>query len=178
MKKYRYLFAFLILVTFISAGYFNYSRTLSGLGINNSSNETVSEAASNTVSWVPTLYETVNELDMVVMEIKKDTVSPQGLTISFQNDSEKQIVYGKSFWLEKKIDGRWYQVPVSIEGEYGFEDIGYGLSSKMGGEWMVDWEWLYGSLENGDYRIVKDVLDFRAPGDFDTHHLAAEFHID
>jgi hypothetical protein len=43
---------------------------------------------------------------------------------------------------------------------------------------MVDWEWLYGNLDNGEYRIVKNVLDFKAPGDFDTHYLAAEFRVD
>jgi len=77
--------------------------------------------------------------------------------------------------LEKKISGSWYQVPVVIEGNYGFDAIGYELASGGHGEWAVDWEWLYGSLETGEYRIVKDILDFRGSGEYDTYYLAAEF---
>ena len=32
--------------------------------------------------------------------------------------------------------------------------------------------------EQGEYRIIKDILDFRGTGDFDTHYLAAEFTVD
>jgi len=42
-------------------------------------------------------------------------------------------------------------------------------------EWKVDWSWLYGSLDTGEYRIVKDILDFRKTGDYDKYYLAAVF---
>lgn len=35
-------------------------------------------------------------------------------------------------------------------------------------EWEVDWEWLYGELPFVNYRIGKEVMDFRAIGVFDT----------
>lgn len=79
--------------------------------------------------------------------------------------------------LEKKINGLWYEVPVAIKGNYGFKDIGYRMTSNQDKEWKVDWKWLYGSLNAGDYRIVKDVSDFRKTGDYDTYFLAAEFAI-
>ena len=42
-------------------------------------------------------------------------------------------------------------------------------------EMKTDWQWLYGTLEPGTYRIVKEVMDFRGPGDFDEKEYSAEF---
>ena len=93
-----------------------------------------------------------------------------------ENNSDSQCIYSEDFLLEKKIKGKWYQVPVIIE-SYGFNDIGYELVSGEKGEWDVDWTWLYGSLDTGEYRIVKNVLAFRSTGDFDEYNLAANFNI-
>lgn len=128
-------------------------------------------------NWEPTKYKTVNDLDGVMMIVKKGTVTSSGLTVLFENNSGKQCTYGEYFSLEKKIEGRWYQVPVAIEGEYAFNDIGYSLDSSKVSEWAVDWNWLYGSLVTGEYRIVKYILDFRKAGDYDEYYLAAEFTI-
>lgn len=143
---------------------------LIGCGSNSSSDETT--------DWEPTIYETVNNLEGVTMIVKEGTVSVTGLTTTFENNSEKEYTYGDAFVLEKKIEGNWYQVPIELDGDYGFNDIGYDLASSGVSEWQVDWEWLYGSLDTDEYRIVKDVLDVREPGDYDTYHLAAEFTID
>ena len=134
--------------------------------------------AENTNDLKPTRYETVNDLQGVTMTIKEGTVSPNGLVLIFENDSDKNCLYGQFFLLEKKLDGKWYEVPVTIEGDYGFEDIGYELAPGDKQEWETDWQWLYGKLNKGEYRIIKDILDFRGTGDFDTHYLAAEFTVD
>lgn len=42
----------------------------------------------------------------------------------------------------------------------------------------VDWNWLYGVLEPGRYRIIKPVDDFRGTGDFTMYYLGAEFEIE
>lgn len=34
------------------------------------------------------------------------------------------------------------------------------LEKKIYGKWSIDWDWLYGSLDKGEYRIVKGILDF------------------
>ncbi|MBU9711892.1 immunoglobulin-like domain-containing protein [Evansella tamaricis] len=111
------------------------------------------------------------------MIVKEGTVSSTGLTVIFENNSDKQCIYGEYFLLEKKMEGRWYQLPVTLDGNYGFNDIGYDLNPSDAREWAVDWKWLYGSLDTGDYRIVKDILDFREAGDYDKYYLTAEFTI-
>lgn len=130
-----------------------------------------------TTDWEPTTYEIVNNLAGVTMIPKEGTASAAGLVVVLENNSGAQCIYGEHFGLEKKIKGNWYQVPVIIEGNYGFDDIGYDLVSGENREWAVDWDWLYGSLEPGEYRIVKDISDFRGSGDYDTYYLAAEFTI-
>ena len=44
-------------------------------------------------------------------------------------------------------------------------------------EWEVNWEWLYGELPVGKYRIGKQIMDWRAPGDYDTVLYYAEFEL-
>jgi len=131
--------------------------------------------SAETTDLEPTINETVNNFAGITMTVKEGTVSPTGLTVVFENNSGNQCTYGDFFLLEKKINERWYQVPVAINGNYGFNDIGYDLALGDNGEWKVDWDWLYGSLDTGEYRIVKDMLDFRNTGDYDKYYLAAEF---
>ncbi|NLN40445.1 MAG: hypothetical protein GX160_00340 [Clostridiales bacterium] len=126
----------------------------------------------------PTEYESVNDLEGVIMTVKEDSVSSTGLVVIFENDLQKECIYSESFLLEEKINDKWYQVPVVIEGDYGFDDVAYPLNLGDKGEWQVNWEWLYGSLDKGEYRIIKDILNFKEKGEFDTHYLAAEFTIE
>ena len=131
--------------------------------------------SSKVLDWEPSIYKTVNNLEGVTMTAKKGTVSAIGLTVIFENNSDKQCIFGEYFHLEKKIEGNWYQVPVALDDNYGFGDIGYDLDSSSVKEWTVKWDWLYGRLDSGDYRIVKNILDFRKTGDYEEHYLAAEF---
>mgnify|MGYP005750264093 CR=1 FL=1 len=137
-----------------------------------------SSNSPNNTAWDPTLHETVNNLDGVTMSVKEGTVSSTGLTVILNNNSDKQCIYGEHFLLEKKIEGRWYQVPDVLDGKYGFDDIGYDLASSDVKEWTVDWGWIYGKLDTGDYRILKDIFDFRKAGGSEQYYLTAEFRID
>ncbi|WP_042475535.1 immunoglobulin-like domain-containing protein [Bacillus ndiopicus] len=142
------------------------------------SQELKGQAGQPTTDWEPTKYETINNFDGVTMIVKKGTASSTGLTVICENNSDKQIIYGEHFWLEKKIKGKWYQVPFSLTGNHAFTDIGYNLDSFSTKEWTVDWDWLYGSLDNDEYRIVKEMVDFRDTGDYDKYHLTAVFTVD
>lgn|SRR5690625_3832930 len=125
----------------------------------------------------PTQYDVVNNFEGVSMDIIKESVSPAGLTVIFTNNSENLGIYGDYFILEQKIEGTWYQVPTTVD-EYGFDDIGYELAPSTSREFLINWDWLYGTLQVGEYRIIKDMLDFRGPGDFDKYYLAAKFAIE
>ena len=44
-------------------------------------------------------------------------------------------------------------------------------------EFELNWEWLYGKLPAGTYRIGKEIMDFRETGDYDTEWYYTEFEI-
>lgn len=121
--------------------------------------------------------EQVNDLTNVRLEIVEDTLSREGLILLIVNESDKTLVYNGSFFLEQKVDGKWYEVKDILDGKFGFEDIGYGTDPQDSSELVIQWEWLYGELNSGEYRLIKDVLDFRASGDYDKHYLAVEFEL-
>lgn len=134
--------------------------------------------ATDRADWEPTLYETVNNLEGVTMVVKKGSISSTGLTVTFKNSSDRHCVFGEDFLLEKEIEGSWYQVPITLDENYGFNAIGYDLAPSEVKEWTVDWDWLYGNLDTGKYRIIKEMLDYRDTGDYGKYHLANEFNID
>ena len=177
MKKYICLFVCMAISLAFLAGCGNYGNSNSEVGTENTVTETASSQPAETTDWEPTTYETVKNFNGVTMTVKEGTTSSASLTVAFENNSSSQCIYGEYFLLEKKINENWYRVPVVIEGNYGFNLIGYDLASGDDGEWSVDWDWLYGSLNTGEYRIVKDILDFRGSGQYDTYYLAAEFTI-
>lgn len=177
MKKHLSLLILICIVMLYIVGCTNYDNTTEKELYEPTNTSTPSTL---TTDWQPSIYDNVNNLDDVIMTIKEETLSPTSLIVAFQNNSNSECAYGEYLHLEKKINGNWYQLPVTIEGNYKFNDISYDLSSEPNSEWTVDWEWLYGSLETGQYRIIIHVNDFKKPkdwesGDYDTYYLAAEF---
>ncbi len=77
--------------------------------------------------------------------------------------------------LEQFREGKWEEVPVAVEGDYGFHDIAYVISGEEVTKRELDWKWLYGELPPGQYRIRKEIMDFRKTGDFDLYTVYAQF---
>ncbi|MGO1469882.1 MAG: immunoglobulin-like domain-containing protein [Tissierella sp.] len=125
----------------------------------------------------PTEYEKVNNVKDVIMTTKEGTVDQKGLTLIFDNKSDTDYIYSNDFVIEKKRNGKWYKLPVKIDGDFGFKDIGYGLDSGLSREFKLEWGWLYGELKEGEYRLIKSITDLRGPEDFDSYYLAAEFNV-
>ena len=81
-------------------------------------------------------------------------VTPTGATVTIQDSNEEPFVYGEWFQIEREKDGVWYEVKTKIS-NYGFNEIGW-LTDENGELTMdVNWEWLYGKLPAGHYRILK-----------------------
>src|SRR5699024_6335909 len=132
---------------------------------------------TNSLSLEQTPYQNVNNLAGVTMSVSSTALSSSGGTFILTNKTDTTFIYGAAYSIEKKINNQWYKVPTIVE-EYGFEDIGYELAATDSSEWPVDWEWLYGKLESGEYRILKDVLDVKQPGEYTTYHLSVVFNLD
>ena len=87
-----------------------------------------------------------------------------------------EIDTGEDYFLEVLTENGWEKVPTVIE-EYAWNSIAYMVTLDGITVWDVDWEWLYGKLETGTYRLGKGFMDFRGPGDYDNAVFYAEFEI-
>jgi hypothetical protein len=108
----------------------------------------------------------------VSLTIEKGSVSPTGLTLVITDRNDEPFTYGEWFKLQRKEGGDWADVPVTAEGDYGFNDIGLIPDSSGVLTLETDWEWLYGALAPGEYRILKSV--WTTDG---TQYLSADFEI-
>ena len=126
--------------------------------------------------WPLSTFDSVNNLEGVTLSVKQSSVSSTGLTIMIANRTNDTFTYGEFFSLEKNVNGNWAEVPVKVEENYGFNDIGFNVEAKQIKEWQIHWEWLYGELTTGDYRIIKEVIKSNeTTGTYSVYPLAAEF---
>lgn len=154
---------------------FTYSRYLYAGG-----EGTIRDLAYVDSDMVYSLFESFDNESIVPegisMSVNKDSITANGAVITLENTSDKDYQYGDPYYLQNYKDGIWYVVPYIIE-DFGFHDIAYGVEKNGKSEFAIDWNWLYGSLEPGEYRIVKDIMDFRDTGDYDVYTLTGEFTI-
>ena len=86
----------------------------------------------------------INGISGVSMEIKDGTLTRDGATVIITDTSGKNYTYGK-------------EAKIILEGNYGWNMIGYYVDENNKLELNINWKWLYGSLDDGKYRIVKSV---------------------
>ena len=69
---------------------------------------------------------------------------------------EEEKNYGEWFRIDKKENGEWRGLETADE-NYVFDAIGYILKPSKQSEEKIDWRELYGELERGEYRLVKNI---------------------
>ena len=118
----------------------------------------------------------LSPLDGVTMEVTE--CSDISVTVRIVNDTDKDIQCGEDFCLEIQDEGtgKWRKLDEVIDNA-AFNAIAYMVQKDSHYEAVIDFEWLYGKLEPGRYRIVKTVTDFRGTGDFTDYTFTAEFSI-
>lgn len=103
-------------------------------------------------------------------------VTANGATVVFKQSGGNpsgELNTGSYYRLEHKNE----EMAFIFEGETAWTSEAYMIPKDGEVEMEVNWQWIYGTLEPGTYRIVKEVMDFRAPGDFDEKEYSAEFTI-
>lgn len=96
---------------------------------------------------------TPTELENVSISISN--ISLTGATIIIKDTNEEPYTYGEWYKIEKQVNGKWVEVETIIE-DYGFNSIGYLPDKNNEVKFVMDWEWLYGELPLGSYRILKE----------------------
>lgn len=90
----------------------------------------------------------------VTMTIKENTLSPRGATIIITDTNKKEKhIYSEYYRIERQDNGNWVSVDTKTEADFSTLGIEKDNDNKI--ELDIDWEWLYGSLPKGNYRLAK-----------------------
>ena len=111
----------------------------------------------------------------VLMDVSRVTAS--GLTVRFRQYGERdydEFFFGEGYMLFRQEGDGWTEVPQVIDnGRFTAEGI---LIPALGEtELETDWEWLYGILAPGTYRITKTVWARTDGGTAESRSLTAQF---
>jgi hypothetical protein len=99
-----------------------------------------------------------NELGSVSLLAKSYMLTREGVLVTVSNNSSTELIFNDYFRVEKKVGRKWRQVPYIIN-DVTWNAIKYPVGRGVADserQWLVNWENLYGSLADGDYRIIKD----------------------
>ncbi len=111
------------------------------------------------------------------MEVKSAT--PSGCIVEITQEGGNitgELITGSSFNLQKQNEnGSWIENTDVYYADFTAES--YKINHNNVTEMNISWDYICGALNNGHYRIVKEVNDFRKSGDYDRLFLYAEFDI-
>ena len=111
---------------------------------------------TGTLEKVEEKQENMNNIKNVSMEIKEGTLTKTGATVVITDKNETPYSYGEWFRIDGKDGDKWKEVE-QITDNYAFNDIAYLIGEDGMLEEKIDWSELYGELENGEYRLVKEL---------------------
>ena len=113
------------------------------------------------------------------LTLSAENVTPSGMTIVFNQMNGKQtgeLQTGDWYALYEEKDGEWIEIPYKLQTlDIAWNSVAYLIPKGGSYEMEVNWEWLYGKLAPGKYRMNKEVMDFRETGDFDEKIYSLEF---
>ena len=114
--------------------------------------------------------------------LSAEDVAPTGMTlVCTQNGGSPtgELLTGSPYVIEQLMDGEWLPVPTAP----GLGDLAWTMEGRMikfndTTKWDVNWEFLYGALPSGEYRLTKEVMDFKETGNFEEEIYFAYFTIE
>ena len=125
------------------------------------------------------VYNEESQISEIALSFSLKNVFPTGATLVFDQydaDAPKgELMFGEDFVIEVLKNGVWEEAPIPVDGNYAFHAVGYNLPCEEITEREIDWKWLYGELEPGEYRIGKGFDDFIESGNFDYYMVYAHF---
>lgn len=155
------------------------------------------DTAMNTTASTESMQD--KETTMIQEDVEINTAQSQekeklldwGLTLSVKNvttcgltlvctqsggEPTGELQTGTEYHLMVLENEVWQDVPTIIE-NFGWNSLAYLIPLENSVEFEIDWEWLYGELPVGIYRIEKEFIDFKETGKYDTAVYEVEFEI-
>ena len=111
--------------------------------------------------------------------LEADNVTANGLAIVCNHSGGENVaeLYTGSYYVIQKLEKTgWVDVEyLPQEYEVAWDYVAWIIQKESTTQWDVNWEWLYGNLSAGEYRIGKEIMNFRGTSDFDTEMVYARF---
>ncbi len=121
------------------------------------------------------------ENDSWGIQLTADKVTPAGLTLVCNQSGGNptgELTTGSYYNLEVIENSQWHAVKmIPQKHDIAWTSEAWIIPMNDSREWEVNWEWLYGKLPSGNYRIGKEITDFRGTGDYDTTVCYAYFEV-
>ncbi len=115
-------------------------------------------------------------------------VTRTGLTLVLTGPGKPcdfEITTGSQFILEKYVDGKWEKMDTLVpEDEIAWTAIAYLIPCNDDPEISdhveieTHWPYIYGTLTDGKYRVVKSISEFHGMDDIFAYKVYAEFAVD
>lgn len=87
-----------------------------------------------------------------VMTIKEGTLTNEGVIVIITDDDNTNL-YGEWFRIDKNINGKWNELKGNSN-DWTLQGYATNENGKL--ELQQSWEHIYGKLDTGKYRLVKE----------------------
>lgn len=115
------------------------------------------------------------------IQLTATNVTPTGMTLVCKQSGGEptgELSTGSYLVLEESINEQWLPVEMTpSEYERAWTDEGWLIPMNDTVQWAFSWEWIYGELPEGNYRIGKEIFDFRSAGNYDKKIYYANFEV-
>lgn len=117
----------------------------------------------------------LNEVDNVSMEIMEGTLTKEGASVIITDLNKDKNGFGLYYRIDKKENDEWKPLEIVCD-NCAFNEPAYFVDRNNKLVFHMNWKKLYGTLDKGYYRIVKDIC----VGEFCESHkyFSVEFKID
>lgn len=115
------------------------------------------------------------------ISLSAQDVTPKGITLcctQLGGNFEGVLETGSAYTLEVWGNGIWTDVEYKDKTSVPvWNSMAYTIKKNDITKWNINFEFIYDPLTKGRYRIGKEIMDFKSPGDFDKKTYYAEFSI-
>ena len=123
----------------------------------------------------------VAEEDEWGITILASNVTNTGVTLKINQKGGKakgELQTGADYFIETMSDGEWKPVETITGDPLVWNALAYIIKKNDTTEMNINWEYGYGKLAPGYYRLAKEIMNFNAPGDYEEKIYYAYFTIE
>ncbi len=108
--------------------------------------------------------DSVSSIKGVSISVKEYTLAHTDAVIIIKNETDSDIETGTAFSIDKEVNGKWMKLKTKHDTFWNLVSI--IIPSNSSRELECNWEDIYGKLEKGTYRLVKEINSKRIAVEF------------